>query len=501
MSELFPAADTRELILRAIPERLFQSGRDPLPPDQLYVPHGHARCLDPDQILVSGIRGSGKTAWWQALLRPDLRMRVQRALPTANLNRVSVVSSGFGDARAQEHQDLSRWPDVSALRSLLTTGRDPLEIWRTVVLDQVAGLPLEAGVTWGRRVAWVAAHPEEASQLLIEADDILYEARGLHLILFDALDRTAERREDRQRLLRGLLRLALDIQGLRAVRIKVFLRPDMLDSVVAAFPDASKIQQDLVKLQWKDSDLFGLLFQRLANADDADDFRAGCRALSPTMRWEQGDGLWSPPSELRNKFESQRRLLDEIAGPWMGREARRGLPYTWLPNHLKDGLDQVSPRSFLRAVRTAAEDASRRYPSHPYALHYESIKRGVASASQIRVAEINEDYPWVKSLMTPLEGLKVPCDAEEVETAWNQHNVVGEIRHLLDQSPDGAEREFFSAPNRLDQGLPGLLQDLIDVGVMTRDRASGRLNMPDVYRVAYGVLRKGGVKPGRVDRE
>jgi len=38
------------------------------------------------------------------------------------------------------------------------------------------------------------------------------------------------------------------------------------------------------------------------------------------------------------------------------------------------------------------EDSTTNYPDHGYALHYESIKRGVRKVSEIRVAEMAEDY-------------------------------------------------------------------------------------------------------------
>ena len=44
---------------------------------------------------------------------------------------------------------------------------------------------------------------------------------------------------------------------------------------------------------------------------------------------------------------------------------------------------------------------------HQYALHYDSIKRGVQKASKIRVREIQEDYPWIHRVLTPLSGMVV----------------------------------------------------------------------------------------------
>ena len=112
--------------------------------------------------------------------------------------------------------------------------------------------------------------------------------------------------------------------------------------------------------------------------------------------------LYSVPRQLISKDESQREKFHGISGPWMGRNARRGFPYTWIPNHLGDAEGRVSPRSFLDALRTAAEDTAERHPEHPHALHFDSIKRGVRAASEVRVTELREDYPWVHLVLEPL---------------------------------------------------------------------------------------------------
>lgn len=124
--------------------------------------------------------------------------------------------------------------------------------------------------------------------------------------------------------------------------------------------------------------------------------------------------LYAVPRRLVNDEERQRRRFHVIAGPRMGRGRRRGFPYTWILDHLGDTERKVSPRSFLAALRTAAEDAAERHPDHHYALHYSSINRGVQKASQIRVRELREDYPWVDSVLKSLAGRYVPYDFRSI---------------------------------------------------------------------------------------
>lgn len=51
-------------------------------------------------------------------------------------------------------------------------------------------------------------------------------------------------------------------------------------------------------------------------------------------------------------------------------------------------------------------------------------------------------------------------------------------------------------PGRLDDGPTGVREDLEALGVFQR-LSDGRVNLPEVFRVAYGIGRQGGVKPVR----
>lgn len=203
-----------------------------------------------------------------------------------------------------------------------------------------------------------------------------------------------------------------------------------------------------------------------------------------------GDDLWLPPPELRRSEPEQRRVFHIIAGPWMGRDHRRGYPYTWVPNHLADAGGRTSPRSFIVALRKAAEETADRYPDHAWPLHYESIKRGVQSASKVRVRELQEDYPWVHTLMEPLNGMVVPCDFASVAEAWQQAKALGKLERRV------AERNEKLPPAHLGQGEDGVRRDLENLGIFLRLR-DGRVNIPDVFRVGYGLGRRGGVRPIR----
>jgi len=479
----------RDLILRALPQDIPALYRaEDLQPRYVYFPPSHTKALRPDTMVVVGMRGAGKSFWWAALQNQKVRNLIAQVDRYARIEASTEVYVGFGPQPAIE-----RYPDRDVLSHLLEAGREARLIWRTLVASNL--LPGRIPGSWKEKVEWVEQHPEEIARWLEEKDWELAGKGTYALILFDALDQAAYDWREMYTLIRGLLQVALELRSTRRIRLKVFLRPDQMEeSRVATFPDASKVVSSRIPLTWLRLDLYGLLWQYLANTEGAETFRrweVEDKGFSVKIKWESlqvdGETIWRWPGVLREEENLYRRLFHQIAGEWMGRDPKRGFPYSWLPGHLADAHGQTSPRSFLAAIRAAAEDTQRRYPDHEYPLHYESIKRGVQWASEIRVGELKEDYPWVDTLMQPLRGLLVPCEFENIQERWEQEGV---LQKLQEQPPGEAKL----LPSHLGEGYPGLRKDLESLGIFL-SLEDGRVNIPDVFRVGYGLGRRGGVKP------
>ena len=455
-------------------------------PAQVYVPPSHLKALHPDNLLVTGMRGAGKTFWWSALQDEAVRALVGQQTALSPMSGNTEVRTGFGFK-----QELDRYPSKDVLRQLMADGFEPRSVWRTVQAWQLAGEAheLRKRPSWSQRVAYVDGNPEDIDRLFYEKDEE-FDRRGVYLvILFDALDRCADDWKEMYRAIRGLLQTALDMRAYRRLRVKVFLRSDQVDeSRIANFPDASKVLSSAIELSWPRRELYGLLWHVLANGRHGERFRS---FLTPhdwsTLRAGGQSVFFAPRATF--KEEDQRDKFHAIAGEWMGRGPKRGFPYTWIPNHLGDTEGRVSPRSFLAALRKAVEDTKDAHLDHPFALHYDSIKRGVQEASKIRVNEIQEDYPWIHRVMTPLAGMVVPCAFEEVAERWRSQGVPERLTEEADQGE-------VKLPRHVEQGPDGMRTDLESLGVFMRLR-DGRVNIPDVFRVGYGLGRRGGVRPIR----
>lgn len=459
------AQQLREGILAA-PLESSSFGETPQP-GTLYLPPSHLKALRLDAHIVVGGRGVGKSFWTAALQSEPLRS--QLGTISSELQDIEVFA-GFSNVEA-----IDSYPNADVFAAFLEKNGDPYDLWRAVILRWVArrantNIPSES---WLSTVEWLKSDPEAAPRLMQRTRDW----KGL--ILFDALDRTSTDWRRMDDIVRGLLRTVLWLKTFPGLYAKVFLREDQAERTVFNFPDASKLTATKAELAWARHDLHGLLWQRLINAPDAHGERL--RNVCSSVRQ---DDVWRVAQEMKSESDVQKKAFEALAGPWMGRDKRRGIPYTWSVGHLADGRGQTSPRSFLAAIRQAAEDSSERYPQHDFALHFESIKRGIQKASEIRVQEMAEDYPWVPDVLSALSGMNVPVEINAVQEKWEE------------KFPAGAQ-DISSArlpAQHIDRGWDGVREDLQRLGLL-ETKKDGRIDMPDLYRVGFGLGRKGGVKP------
>ena len=322
--------------------------------------------------------------------------------------------------------------------------------------------------------------PTLYSETLSLLDDKLSEKKGRLLVVFDALDRLAQDWGTIRELTRALLRMAIGLQSFESIRVKIFMRVDLFsDREIFRFPDSSKIKNDYVNLVWQPEELYGLvLFEILRSSD-------GNPALK--MLAKQTNALAALPvngEDSRLHMDEQRRLVHAMAGEFMGSNKKRGLVYTWVPLHLSDAADTCSPRTFLTAWKEAAD----RVPAPTdRAIDHLGLLDGVRSASRSRLNELYEDYEWIRPSLDALKRQFVPMSRDQLFQLWEDSGVMSAIK----SSTNG---EVIKTPAGLTDGLgpEALLEAMKSVAVID-ERSNGKINVPDIYRVEAGILRKGGV--------
>jgi hypothetical protein len=180
--------------------------------------------------------------------------------------------------------------------------------------------------------------------------------------------------------------------------------------------------------------------------------------------------------------------MTALAGQYMGQGAyafKKGNTYDWPMTHLGDARSEVTPRSFLGMMIAAARHLT---PPVDRVITPEGIRHGLRAASKTRVDQLHQEFPWIKGVLAPLAGLLLPQREDEVYQVWHRAETVARLiadaeNSYLPPFPHGdrhGEHELFLALER--------------IGVMFR-RNDDRLDMPDLFRVAAKLLKKGAIAP------
>jgi hypothetical protein len=465
------------------------------PPEltDIYVPSMHSKALSPDVSIVEGMRGAGKSFWTAVLADEKTRNFVSDAASAKSLSD-SIVKVGFG--LSDENVD---FPNAKRITALIKQSCTPDDIWRSVLLRHTLNalskdLPFDNSVSAAAN--WVRGNPDATDDLLVECDRE-FAARGkVLLLLFDSLDRLANDWGQIRNLLSSALKLCLECRTRHALRLKFFLRPDMVEAEdeIWRFSDSSKLLHSKVQLEWRPNDLYGLILLHLANSSAVGETFRETLQREAHVRWQAIGQAYPLPRSLPGSEQSMRKIIEALAGLAVGKSVSKGYTYTWIPTHLSDAKSRLSPRSILLAFKKAAEWTDKQRQNHALALHYEGVQQGVVEASTIRISEIKEDYPWTEPLLSALKGITVPMTLEELTERWTEDCIQKSLKaaRTHQRLPP---RRYSDDPIRRGT-VEALIDDLIELAVIYRT-ADKRFNMPDIFRVGFGIKRKGGVRPPR----
>lgn len=448
----------------------------------VFAPEQHASALAPSTMIVVGARGAGKSFWAGVLGQSETRKLAAEVYPRLGLDRVTVAFgyNGFDTGSAVTRRTVEA-------RTQSREHGAALIFWQTVLLrsalraidDSEANQPIATLIEKYK-------DPEEFEARLRYVDRELDAADKTCLVLFDALDTLSREWVQLTKLTDALFEACWMLRARRRIRAKVFIRPDQLNDEGLKFVELPKLRSGGVELDWSPPDLYGLLFTRLAEAEQetgGNDFAALCRDTGYPVPNTNAQRLrkW----ELAWNEDAQKRVFVRLAGQYMGKSATKGATYPWTYKHLADGRDVVTPRSFLKLF----VEAARHTPSPlNQAITAEGIRHGLREASKTRVEQLAREYPWIKRALAPLAGLKVPCQSNDIHEAWVASNTTAVITQA-------ARIERFLPPyqnSSVSNAEDDLEAAMARIGVLSY-RTDGRADMPDLFRIASRMLKMGGV--------
>ena len=463
----------------------------------VYVPVSHHQALNPDRMVVEGMRGSGKSFWTGVLVNPELRHALGNELLGIDL-RAALASITHSHAIALDIPTAaSSFPSISELPKLLALpGVTPETIWSVAILrlfpvDPLLEMPQSTDTynLWQAPIAWAGQNPGRIARALDLLDQRLVSANETALVMFDALDRVSHDLGEVSSITAGLLRVMLNLRFAKGLRLKAFIREDVLAQAGASVVDGSKLLNNKVKLQWTQADLYGLAFYRIAQHSTT--FRTKFDRIAKA-KWKLKAGRYQ--CDAADDPGTQKLLWRILVGDYMGKAATKGHSYPYIFNHLSDGLGRVAPRTFLTALHAAIDSASKQYPEKPHVLHHEAIRDGVREASTARVTELHEEYQWIDPALRCIKDQQktVPIDKSDLEKVWLKSNA--SVLHTIEAMRDKALIPWRSGASNAEK-IEHLRTTLEQIGIIKSRLKDGgeRIELPDIYRLAYKIGRYGGI--------
>lgn len=472
--------------LAALPSDHDASGQHRPTVDEIFTPEQHANALDPNTPVVVGARGTGKSFWAGVLEQDDTRAVAALAYPNLGLDRL-IVRPGYtgfaGDGTVTSKIIDARVPagEEEKLAS---------DFWLAVILraTKLALSPNDEIATI-RELMEQYCDPEDWYKEIKSLDARLTVSGHTLLVTFDALDTLSREWKRSSLLIDALFEVIWSLRARRSIRAKVFIRPEQLNDETLRFVELPKLRSSRVELDWTQVELYGLLFRRLsaASGNDGESFSNFASQIGAPIA---ADFATNPRHwALIIDPEIQRNAMILMAGTYMGNNKRKGGTYDWPYKHLADAKGKVTPRSFIKLFVEAANFG---LAPTDQVISADGIRHGLREASKVRVDQLGIEYQWVKRALAPLAGLTVPCTLDAIADRWTETNTIKLIMEAAANPDTGFLPPF---PPRSKGDRDELLATAMERIGLFSYRADNRIDIPDLFRVAAMMLKRGGTTP------
>lgn len=271
-------------------------------------------------------------------------------------------------------------------------------------------------------------------------------------LMIDRLDEVFPRRtEVERRALRGLLR-TLRLFSSPTIRVKLFMRDDMLDQVVSggegftALTHVTARQADT--LRWSQDQILTMLVKRIFSNESI------CKALDVD------------PTRLDASFEYRQDCFYKVFPPTVHGGKKQSPTHKWIYTSTMDGRDVVTPRDVLELVSRAKQHQQDEFTQTP---DYES--------------------QWLIGQKALLHGLK------ELSIRKKTTYLQAEFPHLWPHIEKfiGGKTQYSTTAllRRLGKQWEAIVNDLVAIGVLRKTTVKENIvySFPPVYRKGLDLIR------------
>ena len=320
---------------------------------------------------------------------------------------------------------------------------------------------------------------EEAYETFLNELDNLLDKRNLQVFLtYDELDKICGNYGDLFIFIRNLLNFwFVHNNRFSNLKAKIFLRSDLYDSKALQFVDSSKMRSYRLELKWDTISLYRMLIKRLVNVGSEITFKY--LDSIPGLLQINTNELGYLPGDSE---EAVHLFIEKIIGKYMGKTAKRGKSYLWVPNHIQDANGELAPRPFLKCFSFAADEMLKHADeinglTEDRLLSPTRLQGALAKVSKDRVDELtSEEYHWLQNLIDRLNGKTMLMDKNEFLSYLQPELWPTEKRNEL--------------PGR---NAEEIMEVLLTLGIVM-EAPDHRINVPEIYLYGFGLKRKGGIK-------
>jgi len=461
-------------------------------PRDLFPIAEHSRALETDVVLIVGDRGAGKTQLVRALGDPKVRAALVRRVPGL---RVPTGDSEWiaGWPIQKQGPDVSTWSSFAH-----APGRerdDIVAVWLAYLVrllseqfDETSRLALnDLLIIPGVDVAsCLSAYRPRALQATVALDTLdeklVREDRWL-FVAYDELDTLVL--DDWSALgiiVRGLVSMwAAYARRWQRIRPKIFLRSDFYrHHREIAGADVAKLASNRIELSWSDRNLYGALIKHILNKRDANGDERLFKHFEKVVPTEDDVVLGHVPM-LTDAYNAK-PFVDRLVSEFMGADRKKGLAFTWILDHLRDGNGRALPRTLVWLVELAAEiERDKPRASGGHLLHHVSMRNALDRVSKQYVQHAGtHEFPWLAGLGERLQ--------RDREVPWTYRELTKLVAFQFDRTW-GAPTKEIRPPG---QDPEEVIESLVELGIL-RSRSSGSYDVPDLYLEGLGLVRRGGV--------
>lgn len=228
---------------------------------------------------------------------------------------------------------------------------------------------------------------------------------GLYVwVAFDRLDEAFQGAPAHEvPALRALLRVYLDLNHLRHVRLKLFIRNDLFGRVTAGgFVNLTHVNSRRLELEWSPQDLLDLLTRRIVENS------------------EVMAALGLQPEEVSSDA-AREALLARIFPEKVDAAANKPTTWNWMLSRIRDGQDVRPPRNlidlveFARLTQLRTDERQKTEWAGAPLIERESIKHGLTRLSAARVEDtLQAEFPNLQLYFELFRGGKAEQNRESL---------------------------------------------------------------------------------------